>query len=283
MLFVAAPLSVPFSTRSRSFSDESSASPDVETYNAIIPGMITIPDAMLIGISSPYRKSGLMYSKDRDYYGRDSDEVLVVGGPSIAFNPTLNQAEIDKLVAADPAAGRSEWLGQYRDDIASFLDRDLVEGLVDQKVEVRPPVPRVAYRSGCDPSGGSKDSFTLAICHNEASMNVVDCIVEIRSPFNPTTATAQIAETLKSYGLKETVGDRYAAAWVVDAFAKCGIKYTHSDKDRSEVYGEALPLFTSGRVRLLDNRRLVNQLASLGASHVSGRQGSHRSRDFRSR
>ena len=40
------------------YRDEGSASPDVETYNAITPGMITLPDAMLIGISSPYRKSG---------------------------------------------------------------------------------------------------------------------------------------------------------------------------------------------------------------------------------
>jgi len=252
------------------YRDEGSASPDIETYNAIMPGMVTLPGAMLVGISSPYRKSGLLYAKDRDHYGRDSDDVLVVGGPSIAFNPTLDQREIDKSMAADPAAGRSEWLGLYRDDVASYLDRDLVEGLVDHGVTVRPPLPGVRYRSGTDPSGGSKDSFTLSVCHNEGDVAVVDCIVEIRAPFNPTSATAQMAETLKSYGLAETTGDRYAAAWVVDAFAKCGIRYLHSERDRSAVYAEALPLFTSGRVRLLDNRRLVNQLASLERRTSSG-------------
>ena len=245
------------------YRSENSASPDIETYNALRPSMITLPNAMLVGISSPYRKSGLLYSKDREHYGRDSDEVLIVGGPSLAFNPTLNQAEIDKLIAADPAAGRSEWLGQYRDDIASYLDRDLVESLVDNGVTVRPPIPNVRYRSGCDPSGGSKDSFTLSICHDEDDAAVVDALVEIRAPFNPTAATEQMAQTLKAYGLNATVGDRYAAAWVVDAFAQCGIKYNHSELDRSAVYGEALPLFTSGRVRLIDNRRLVNQFASL--------------------
>ncbi len=218
------------------YRDEGSASPDVETYNAIVPGMITIPDAMLIGISSPYRKSGLLYSKDREHYGRDSDDVLVVGGPSIAFNPTLKPKEIDKLIAADPAAGRSEWLGQYRDDIASYLDRDLVEGLVDHGVTVRPPVKGVRYRSGADPSGGSKDSFTLGICHDEDGVAVVDCLVEIKALFNPTSATEKMAETLKAYGLKETTGDKYAAGWVVDAFEKCGIKYKHSERDRSSVY-----------------------------------------------
>ena len=252
------------------YRDEGSASPDIEVYNAITPGMITLPDAMLIGISSPYRKSGLLYAKDRDHYGREGDEILVVGGPSVAFNPTLDQREVDKKIAADPAAGRAEWLGQYRDDIASYLDRDLVEGLVDHGVVVRPPVPGLRYRSGADPSGGSKDSFTLSICHNEGDTVVVDCVVEIKAPFNPTAATAQMAETLKSYGLVETTGDKYAAAWVVDAFAKVGIKYCHSERDRSSVYGEALPIFTSGRVRLLDNRRLVNQLASLERRTSSG-------------
>jgi hypothetical protein len=72
-----------------------------------------------------------------------------------------------------------------------------------------------------------------------------------------------MAETLKAYKLTKTIGDRYAAAWVVDAFAKVGIRYEHSERDRSAAYLEALPLFTSGRVRLLDRPKLVAQFAAL--------------------
>jgi hypothetical protein len=43
--------------------DERSANPDEETYRAITPGMATLKDSMLIGISSPYRKAGLLYRK----------------------------------------------------------------------------------------------------------------------------------------------------------------------------------------------------------------------------
>ena len=68
---------------------------------------------------------------------------------------------------------------------------------------------------------------------------------------------------LRSYGLTEVTGDRYAAEWVVSAFATCGITYRHSERDRSAIYQDALPLFTSGRVRLLDNQKLVSQFASL--------------------
>jgi len=46
------------------------------------PGMATMaPDAMLIGISTPYRKSGLLYRKFRDHFGMDGD-VVAIKAPS---------------------------------------------------------------------------------------------------------------------------------------------------------------------------------------------------------
>jgi len=41
--------------------DEASASPDEEVYRAIKPGVATLPGGMLIGISTPYRKAGLLF------------------------------------------------------------------------------------------------------------------------------------------------------------------------------------------------------------------------------
>ncbi|MBG0795857.1 hypothetical protein IYY11_21080 [Methylocystis sp. H62] len=37
----------------------------------------------------------------------------------------------------------------------------------------------------------------------------------------------------------------------------------HSERDRSQIYLDAMPLFTSGRVRLLDSQRLITQFAQL--------------------
>lgn len=242
--------------------DERSASPDEETYKAIGPALASIPGSMIIGISSPYRKSGLLYRKYREHYGQDGD-VLVIKAPTRTLNPTIGQAVIDQALAEDPATARAEWMAEFRDDIAGFVDVNVIEACVDYGVTARPPRDGVRYRAGCDPSGGSRDSFTAAIAHNEGNIAVLDCLVEIKAPFNPTAATEQIAETLKAYGIRKATGDKYAAQWVVDAFRKVGIEYAHSELDRSAIYLEALPLFTSGRVRLLDNKRLANQFASL--------------------
>jgi hypothetical protein len=244
------------------YMSENSATPDLELYKAIVPGMATLPNSMLVGISSPYRRSGLLFQKHKDHFGRDGD-VLVIQAPTTLLNPTIDPAIVARALEADPAAARSEWLAEFRADISGYLDLEVIEASVDRGVVVRPPVRGITYRSGADPSGGSRDSFTAAIAHDEDGLAVLDCLVEIKAPFNPTSATEQIAQTLKSYGITETVGDKYAAEWVVDAFAKCGITYQHSERDRSKIYADALPIFMSGRARLLDNPRLVNQFASL--------------------
>jgi hypothetical protein len=242
--------------------DERSATPDEETYRAIGPGLARLPSSILVGISTPYRKNGLLYRKFSDHYGRDG-EVLVIKAPSLTFNPTLDQTIIDQALAEDPVAARAEWLAEFRDDLMGWATRELIEAAVDRGVTVRPPASGIVYRSFCDPSGGQKDSFTAAIAHAENGVAVLDCLVEIKPPFNPDTATAQVADVLKAYRCRSTVGDKYAAQWVVQAFRKCGINYQYSERDRSLIYLDALPLFTTGRARLLDNKRLVHQFASL--------------------
>jgi hypothetical protein len=245
---------------------EASAAPDVETYHAVMPGLATLPGSMLIGISSPHRKSGLLYEKWREHYGRDGD-ILVIRAPSKVLNPTIDQKIIDEAMVRDPAVARAEWMAEWRDDLAQFVDRAVIEAAVDVGVVMRPPIPQVKYFGFADPSGGAGDSFTMGIAHAEKTADgelpVLDCLIERRAPFNPEAATAEMAATLRSYGLGACTGDRYAAQWVTQCFAKNGVTYHHSQRDRSAIYGEALPLFTSGRVRLLDNRRMVAQFAAL--------------------
>ena len=228
--------------------DEVSANPDEETYRALRPALARVPGSMLLGITSPYRKSGLAYGKWAKFYGRDDNDVLVIQAPSRTLNPTLDQAEIDKDILEDPARMRAEWFAEWRDDVGGWLELETIEAAVDRSVTVRPPLPNLYYRSGVDASGGRHDSFTCAIAHDEKDgTSVLDRVVEVKPPFNPTSATEQVAATLKQYRLHNTVGDRYAAEWVVDAFQKCGIRYQHSERDRSQIYLDTLPLFTSGR------------------------------------
>lgn len=250
--------------------DDTSAAPADELYVAIVPGGATIPGSMIVGISSPHRRDGLLYEKWKDHFGKPDDDVLVIQAASRLLNPTLSQKIVADALSRDPAAARSEWLAEWRDDIAAYLSRELIEAAVDDGVVVRPPVPGVRYKGFADPSGGASDSFTCGIAHRENDTAILDCLIEVQPPFNPTEATNDIAATLRAYGLHSVVGDRYAAGWVVDAFRRAGVEYKHSDIDRSAIYQNCVPLFASGRVRLLDNPKLVAQFASLERKTLSG-------------
>jgi hypothetical protein len=243
--------------------DEGAANPDVEIISALRPAMATVPGSMLLLASSPYAKRGALWQSYKRFYGQDGS-TLVWQASTRTMNPSVAQDVIDDAAELDPASARSEFLAEFRDGITTFLPRELIEAAVDPGVLVRPPRPGLRYTSFCDPSGGAGDSFTAAIGHLEGgNVAVLDCVVEVPAPFNPTAATQQIAACLKSYGLHQTTGDKYAAQWVVDAFLKLGIRYVHSERDRSALYLEALPLFMSGRARLIEHRRLVNQFAGL--------------------
>jgi hypothetical protein len=110
--------------------DESSATPDIEVYRAVLPSLATT-NGILIGISTPYRKLGLLYQKYRDYFGVDGDDILVLKGATQVFNPTLSDETIATQRAADPSSATSEWDAEFRDDLASFLDDALIDGAVE--------------------------------------------------------------------------------------------------------------------------------------------------------
>jgi Terminase large subunit, T4likevirus-type, N-terminal len=242
--------------------DENGANPDKQILGALRPAMATVPSSKLLVASSPYAKKGELWDTFQRYYGKAGD-VLVWKAPSKFMNPTIPQRVIDKAYAKDPADAAAEYGAEFRSDLSSWLDLALIEAAVDHGITVRPPIPGVSYRAFCDPSGGAKDSFTAAVGHAEGNIAVLDCLIEIRAPFNPDEAVAQIADVLKSYGVARVTSDRYAAAWPLAAFARHGIKLEHSDRDRSAIYLDCLPLFTTGCTRLIESDRLVAQFAGL--------------------
>jgi hypothetical protein len=255
---------------------EESANPDVETYRAILPSLATT-NGMLVGISTPYRRIGLLYQKHRDHYGQPGDDVLVVQGSSQTFNPSLAAATIEAQRAADPLAAASEWDAAWRSDVSSYLD----DALIEQAVEIGRPqeLPPMLHFGGptyaafTDPSGGvGSDSYTLAIGHREDDAHVVDLIRGTEGIFNPAEVTKQYAAILKDYHLTSVTGDHYAASWVSNAWAEQGISYVKSELPKSQIYLETLPLFSRGLVRLPDHSKLLRELRLLERhTHRSGK------------
>jgi hypothetical protein len=253
--------------------DERTTNPDVEVYQALVPSLATLDGAMIVGITTPYRRSGLVWQKHKDFYGVDDDDVLIVRGESLTFNPTLDPKIVADAMRRDPAAARAEWGAQFRDDISAFLSRELAESAVDQGIFARPPVEGVQYYAFTDAASGVEggDSFTAAVSHRDSDGRaILDCLIEIVPPFDPAQATKTICATLKGFQIFKVVGDRYSANWVASEFSRNSISYEASELDRSAVYANFLPLLTSGRTRILDSKRLVGQLCNLERKTTPG-------------
>jgi hypothetical protein len=246
------------------------ANPDAEVYAALLPALATLraSGAMIVGISTVYRRAGLLFNKWLRHHGRDDPNVLVIRQPSAVYNPTLDEPELAREIAediaADPERGAAEWLGEWRTDLADFVDRQIVEALVVPGRFELPRQPGVQYHAVTDPSGGSSDSMTLAIGHTAPDgTGVLDALREVRPPFSPEAVVQEFAQTLRSYGVTVVWGDRYAGQWPVERFLLAGISYEPLEKTKSQIYVDLLPLLNSGRVELLDHPRLVAQLCQL--------------------
>ena len=187
---------------------EDSASPDFEVAGAVAPGLARIPGSPLILISSAHRRSGLLYQKWKEHFGKNDGDVLVVLGGTRIFNPLFSEQTIARQLASDPQLYGAEYLCQWRDDLSTFM-RDLLEASVDIGVLARPPLADTKYFAFADPSGGLHDSFALAIAHlDRDSCVVLDVLSERRAPFNPSEVVADLAALLKTYRCSHVVGDR---------------------------------------------------------------------------
>ena len=263
--------------------NEESANPDVEILNALRPAMANIPGSLLICISSPYARRGVLWTAYKKFYGQENDRTLVWVADSKTMNPTLDDSIIQEAYEADEAVASAEYGAQFRKDIESFVDRDTVDICVILDRKELPYLSSHKYGAFCDPSGGSQDSMTLAIGHREKDGRVVlDAIRERRPPFSPEDVITEFVATLKSYQIHSVRGDRFGGEWPRERFRVHGIDYQLAEKSKSEYYQAFLPIINSKNIDLLDHPRLLTQICNLerrtgrgGKDSIDHGPGSH--------
>jgi hypothetical protein len=241
---------------------EESANPDVEILNAVRPGLSTIPNSLLLCISSPYARRGVLWDSYHRHYGKESN-ALVWQADTRSMNPKVDERIIAEAYEADSSAASAEYGAEFRSDLESFIDRETVMSCVVPKRTHLPYLEIMRYQGFVDVSGGRSESMALAISHAYNGMAILDLIYEWKAPFNPSTAVRECARMLREFHVSAVTGDRYAAQFTVDLFRQNGIAYRASDKTKSEIYSDFLPALNSGKVQLLDDERMINQLVSL--------------------
>ncbi|HEX3861069.1 MAG TPA: hypothetical protein VHY35_05200 [Stellaceae bacterium] len=125
-----------------------------------------------------------------------------------------------------------------------------------------------------DMSGGAHDDATLSIAYRALDQgprrtNTHRIVLAHLSsqngkpPFNPRSAVAKFARTLKEYHINTVVGDNYGGETFKRDFAEHNITYVPADHPKSFYYEWLDPKLNAGEVELLDIPRLQEQLLGL--------------------
>jgi hypothetical protein len=242
----------------------------------VLPSLVTPrrAGAILIGISSVHRKLGLLYDKFLAHYGKDDPNVLVIKAPSITFNATIEQADIDLDTARDPEKAAAEWQSVWRTDISTFVDRDLVESLIDRGVRERAPDPAIRnYIAFSDEAGGGSggDASTLAIVHQDRDKRIVQDLMRIwRPPFDAAAVIAEKAALLRAYRINKIVMDHWAGGLPATLYAAHNIR-TETAAAKSKLYVDFLGILNSRRLLMLDEPTQVAELCNLERRGALGR------------
>ncbi len=243
---------------------DDSANPDQEIIAALRPGLATIPGSMMLLASSPYRKRGVLHSTFVRHYGQDAARVLVWKAATLEMNPALDPAIVAEAYEDDAEAASAEYGAEFRSDLSDFVPREVVNAATAPGRFEISPLSGLNYVAFVDPSGGTgTDSMTIAVAHRDGERSILDAVREVRPPFSPEAVTQDFAALLKTYRIRKVQGDRYAGEWPRERFRTHGIDYDLSDRPKSDIYRDFLPVLNSGRAELLNLPRLLSQLSGL--------------------
>lgn len=273
--------------------DESSVKQDKEVLRAIRPTMLGVagrsdafPDQvfgpMVVLLSSPYAKRGELYESYANAWGKDEDGYeLVWNADTLSMRPGDPNEQIQAQLLdhirreylKDPENARAVYGAFFRTDLETIITRNALDAVVvPSRILLQPQTDKFLYRAFVDPSGGSADSYTMAIAHTEVrdvngearEVEVVDLVAEVRPPFNPEEVTTkELVPILRTYGIALVTGDAYAGEWPREAFRKNGVDYEVSERPKAKLYLETVAKINSRACELPENERMISQLTNL--------------------
>jgi len=259
---------------------------DKDIYTALLPGMTTITNSLVLGISTPFTRQGLLWQKYQAHHAK-SGSILIWTAPTWVMNRNLTEASLKEQYLGDltPEEFDAEYGAKFREDIESAIPEGLLARAIIKGQWEIPPEPGIEYFAFADASEGLRkggDSFTYAIAHIKNNKIILDCVLEFRPPFIPSAVIEGMAEKLKKYGIKEIVQDRHSIAWIASDLDKFDIDVKSSDLTKSDIYNQFAVLLNKDLIQLLDNDRMRNQalglqrfLKSQGAVRIDHLSGQH--------
>jgi hypothetical protein len=257
---------------------EGRADVDREVFASVERGTVAFPHSLIVLLSSPWRRAGLLWDTFTATFGQESPDTLTWQASTDVMNPGL-LAKLTRHRGRDPQRYRRDFGAEFLADDATAFPSAWIEAAVVRGRGDLPPQPGVTYAAGVDTSGGGGDTFALVVAHQESGKDgrkgrvLVDLVCGWRNVRNRLTAVVQeIARLVKPYGIVRVTGDKYGASWVKERFLEAGLLYQDAPQDTSQTLQETEPLLAGGLIELPDHKDLTQELLGLERTlHPGGR------------
>ena len=257
---------------------EGAVDSDAEIQASVRRGMLSFPSPMLVKISTPYMKSGILWNDFHTAFGQEDPDRLVWKASTVLMNPSIKSERLERERRLDPSRFAREYEAEFAEDLEAFLPSAWVDDAMVNGRHELPPQEGIRYVAAVDPSGGGPDNFAVAIVHIEghgADRRVVQDVMKGWSrsrnkKIDLEGVVKEISQILHRYRLTSVIGDRYAGAWVREAFQREGIRYQEAGLTKAEAYLEIEPLLAQGRIEILDHPQLARELRLLERRPRSG-------------
>ena len=252
---------------------------DRDILDAARPGL-DFDYSKLIKISTPGAMRGEIWSDFKNYHGKPNDDLIVFQGSTELFNPTYNKRKLERLKKRKPSTFAVEHLAQFRKDIASMYDPQMIDAAVNKDRPLELPYnEKNEYFCFVDVAGGGgKDSYAVCVGHRNEQERVIIDVLRSRAPkFNPDETTKEYVRLCLSYQIYQVFGDKFSGDWAANSWAKHSqgkILYQKSSKTKSELYLDCEGLFNTQGIEIPDKEQAISELKDLIRKSRSGSKDS---------
>jgi hypothetical protein len=254
-----------------SWSVEGMANADVEIVQACRRGMVQFPNSLLLKVSTPWLKQGVLWDDFQAAWGKPDPDRLVFKAPSWLLNPTL-VGRLERERRLDPRRFSREYAAEFADALLeSLLTADAIDLVTPRGIVERAPDRRRTSVVHLDMATGiGKDAAGIAVATDDGVRAILQAVRHFTPPFSVSDVIGEVADLCRRYDVPEVTVDKYAPGLVLDLLAQRGIDGRIADADTSKAFLGLLMLVNTRGCSLLDSRVLRAELIGLMRQPAAG-------------
>ena len=192
-----------------------------------------------------------------------SEDIYRLRAPTWKMNPRVSRTFLERERRRDPELFAQEYAAEFVAGGGTFLSYRAIQGAIG--------IPKHAHGRrvlALDPAF-YRDCFAVAVVCKTDDGFYVEEVAIWEPPVGFDDAMDAVAAMVKEFGPQEVITDQFAAAAIVDELRRRGVRCTAvpwTAQRKAEAFSLLKASLNTGRLRLVDDQRLVRQLSHLVAT-----------------